>query len=205
MWAITIDLSINFILFLHVNVNQSCIVDEECCNVCSAGCRQTHCGKIQLVRNRGPTQWGVGFYMQLRSEACNDLGILSHWQLLWHLGIYLLQHIFTGVRRHLQASWVHLTCCTSRNSCERWSQRHRNIWLCGNAPSSTVSAALQPYRDLFTSHHGCNKPLKPAGVSYWQFDTYKAKVNAKCGAINSFGSLACCFDTRSWRLIMRDE
>lgn len=58
--------------------------------------------------------------------------------------------------------------------------------------------------DLFMSCHSFSK-LRGWQDSYWQFDTYKAKVNGKCGAINSLSLLACCFDTRSWRLIMRDE
>lgn len=62
-----------------------------------------HCGKVWLILSRGPAQKGGGVCMQARSEGGNDQCILSHWQLLWHFGIYLLQHISTGLR---QAPWL---------------------------------------------------------------------------------------------------
>lgn len=150
-----------------------------------------------------------------------------HWQLLWHLGIYLLQHIFTAFSR--PPSWEYLTYCTDRNSCKQRQSGSKmgrlfalTRYRCRNvcpSPSICERASERVRVFLFTGRKGARglrliclrraafagKLLKASWVSPWQFDTSEAKVNCECVAINSPGSLACRTDTRSRALVMPHE
>lgn len=174
-----------------------------------------HCGKVWLIPSRGPAQEGGGVCMQDRSEGGNDQCILSHWQLLWHLGIYLLQHIFTGLRQH--------PCCLRGISHSLYGQKQLKIPECERNEVFLYALTHHSSKNVhhlpesfcrcrhFSSQGNWFVYVVPqwtseaCWVSYWQFDTYEAKVNGKCGAINSLSWLACFFGTRSWGLIMRDE
>lgn len=130
-----------------------------------------NCGKMWLILG----VLGDGAALKIYLKCGNDQCILSHWQLFWHLGIYLLRQIFMGFRRRsVVASWVYLTYCMDRNSCKavlgcEWER----AFVCFDMSHSLESASsslcechcisLYGYIDLFALCN-CSIPLEPAGL-----------------------------------------
>lgn len=92
--------------------------------------------------------WSAGLwgYMEDVSESGNDQCILSHSQLFWHLGIYVLRHIFMGFRqRSAVASRAYLTYRMDRNSCEavKWlgCERESRTFVCFDTSQLFESAS----------------------------------------------------------------
>lgn len=132
---------------------------------------------------------GVGWW-EIYLKCGNDQCILSHWQLFWHLGIYLLWQIFMGFKlRSVVASWVYLTHCRDRNSCKAVlaCEREQDICLLWHITVTwkcIIFFVWVPlYFSLWVNWFVCIVQLQHPPVacwaSQWQLDTYMAKVNVQ--------------------------